>query len=59
MDQYLYNNILEDELQNTIEHYNLDPNGIIFQQDNNLKHTAKNIKEWFAEQPFEILNQLA
>src|SRR5579871_5346220 len=56
MDQYLYKNILEDELWNTIEYYNLDSNGIIFQQDNDSKHTAKSIKEWFAEQSFKILN---
>ena len=31
IDQYLYKSILEDELLNTIEYYNLDPDTIIFQ----------------------------
>src|SRR5579871_2295744 len=56
LDQYLYKSILKDELWNTIEYYDLDTNGIIFQQNNNSKYTAKSIKEWFVEQSFEILN---
>ena len=56
LDQDLYKSILEDELQNTIEYYNLDLNRIIFQQDNNSKYIAKSIKKQFTEQSFEILN---
>ena len=39
MDKELYCKILEDDLQKSIEYYGLDRDNIIFQQDNDSKHT--------------------
>lgn len=55
MDQHLYKSILEDELNGTIEWYNMDASQIIFQQDNDSKHRAKSVQAWLDEQPFEVL----
>ncbi len=44
MDQHLYKSILEDELMQTIEFYELEEEKIIFQHDNDPKHTAKSVK---------------
>ena len=41
MDAELYTRILGDELFKTIEHYKLEANNIIFQQDNDPKHTSR------------------
>jgi len=41
MDASLYSEILKGELMDTIEYYNLDPEKIIFQQDNDPKHTSQ------------------
>ena len=40
----LYRSILDEDLQNSIGYYQLDPAKIIFQQDNDPKQKAK---EWF------------
>ena len=44
MDADLYCQILEDELQATLQHYNKSPNGVIFQQDNDPKQTSKKVQ---------------
>jgi hypothetical protein len=55
MDQHLYNTILEDELMATIEWYGLDPSRVIFQHDNDSKHTAKSVRGWLDKQKFSVL----
>ena len=41
MDENLYIKILEDDLQSSLAFYDRIPQGIIFQQDNDSKHTCK------------------
>ena len=41
MDGELYTQILEDELQQSLEHYGKEVADIIFQQDNDPKHKSK------------------
>ena len=56
LDHHLYKNILEDELIQTIEFYDMNPSKVIFQHDNDPKHTAKSVKEWLKNQEFTVLN---
>ncbi|CAI7816216.1 unnamed protein product [Closterium sp. NIES-54] len=55
MNGELYRSILQDELQQTIEHYELDPETVVFQHDNDLKHTCKMVKTFLAEQLYSVL----
>ena len=55
MDQILYRSILEDELLQTIAYYGLDAKQVIFQQDNDPKHTSRSVQNWLSEQPFKVL----
>jgi len=45
MDVDLYLQILKDDLLNTLQYYDLNPFDIIFQQDNDSKHTCRKVKE--------------
>lgn len=47
MNADLYTKILENELLWSVKYYNLDPDTIIFQQDNDSKYISKLAKKWF------------
>ena len=55
MDQHVYKFILENFLWSTIRHYNLVPSNVVFQHDNNKKHTRKRVQEWLKLQLFQLL----
>ena len=55
MDGDPYLQILKDELQKTLEYYGLNPPDIIFQQDNDPKHTCRLVKNWLEEQEFRTM----
>ena len=56
MDGELYESILEDELMNTLGYYGQDVEDVVFQQDNDPKHTCKRVKSWLANQGIEVLD---
>lgn len=55
MDQHLYRTILEKELMDTFDWYELDPSNWMFQHDNDPKHTARSVKEWLEDQEFKVM----
>ena len=56
MDAALYTNILEDELQQSIEYFEMDRTKVIFQQDNDRKHTSKKASKWFEDRSIQLLD---
>jgi hypothetical protein len=49
----LYLNIIQDEVMKSTEWYIFSLFNVIFQHDNDLKHTAKSVKQWLPN--FDVL----
>ena len=55
MNTEVYTSILNDYLLQTISYYKLNKSKIIFQQDNDLKHTSYAAHKWFKDNEIEVL----
>jgi len=55
MDANLYVQILDDELLQFLEHHDLDPHNVIFQQDNDRKYKSKRAERRFLEHRMEVM----
>jgi transposase len=56
LDSRLYTEILQGELLETLEWYGMKKDQIIFQHDNDPKHTAIRPKEWLSKSGLEVLD---
>ena len=56
MDGDHYLQILDEDLQGSLNYYGKVAGNIIFQQDNDPKHTCKKAKTWFQDNDFNVLS---
>jgi transposase len=56
MDATLYTSILSGEFLQTLDFYGFDRGSIVFQQDNDPKHTSKLAKSWFQTNGIQVLD---
>ena len=51
-----YLEILQDELKQIFEYYDMDRAATIFQQNNDSKHTCKLVRDWLSGQNFDVMD---
>lgn len=56
MDAVQYCDILGDALLVTLEHYNMETKSILFQQDNDPKHTSNLARQWFQDHRMRVMH---